>query len=78
MQAIIQNAKESDAEELSNLFDLYRIHYKKNADIETAKSFLLDRIQKKESVIFIAMVENKIVGFTQLYPIFSSLSMKRS
>jgi len=78
MSAIIQKAKESHAEELSNIFTLYRIYYKKNADIETAKSFLLERIQKKESVIFIATIENKIVGFTQLYPLFSSLSMKRS
>jgi GNAT superfamily N-acetyltransferase len=78
MQAIIQNAKESDVEELSNLFNLYRIHYKKNPDIETAKNFLLERIQKKESVIFIATIKNQIVGFTQLYPLFSSLSMKGS
>jgi GNAT superfamily N-acetyltransferase len=78
MQAIIQKAKESDVEELSNIFTLYRIYYKKNPDIETAKSFLLERIQKKESVIFIATIENKIVGFTQLYPWFSSLSIKRS
>src|SRR5580698_7250241 len=78
MQAIIQKAKESDVKELSNLFNLYRIYYKKNPDTETAKSFLLERIQKKESVIFIATIENKIVGFTQLYPLFSSLSMKCS
>ncbi|HSZ86421.1 MAG TPA: GNAT family N-acetyltransferase [Puia sp.] len=78
MQAIIQKAKESDIEDLSGLFNLYRIFYKKNADIETAKKFLLERIQKKESIIFIATIENKIVGFTQLYPLFSSLSMKRS
>ena len=78
MYAIIQKATKHDVEELSNLFDLYRIYYKKNSDIETAKSFLLERIQKKESIIFIATIENKIVGFTQLYPIFSSLNMKRS
>src|ERR1700722_16175871 len=78
MQAVIQKAKESDAEELSNIFTLYRIYYKKKPDIERAKNFLLERIQKKESVIFIATIENKIVGFTQLYPLFSSLNMKRS
>jgi GNAT superfamily N-acetyltransferase len=78
MHAIIQKAKESDVGELSNLFNFYRIFYNKNSDIETAKSFLSERIQEKESVIFIATIENKIVGFTQLYPLFSSLSMKRS
>ena len=78
MHAIIQKAKESDVGELSNLFNFYRTFYNKNSDIETAKSFLSERIQEKESVIFIATIENKIVGFTQLYPLFSSLSMKRS
>jgi GNAT superfamily N-acetyltransferase len=78
MQAIIQKATEDDLEELADLFDLYRIYYKKDSDVEAAKTFLLQRIQKKESVIFIATIESKIVGFTQLYPIFSSLSMKCS
>jgi GNAT superfamily N-acetyltransferase len=59
------------------LFDLYRIYYKRSADASASKKFLLERIQKKESIIFIAESEDKIVGFTQIYPLFSSLSMKR-
>jgi GNAT superfamily N-acetyltransferase len=78
IHAVIEEAKESDIEELSAIFTLYRIFYKKDPEIDSAKSFLLERIQKKESVIFIARIENKIVGFTQLYPLFSSLTMKRS
>jgi GNAT superfamily N-acetyltransferase len=39
---------------------------------------LQKRIQQQESIIFIAIIEKQIVGFTQLYPLFSSLSMKRS
>ncbi|HLY68944.1 MAG TPA: hypothetical protein VKR53_04400, partial [Puia sp.] len=75
IQAVIQQANLRDAEELSGLFDLYRIFYMQNTDIETAKKFLQERIQKEESVIFIARVQGKIVGFTQLYPLFSSLRM---
>jgi hypothetical protein len=37
MQAIIQQPKESDVEELSIPFDFYRIFYNKNSDIDTAK-----------------------------------------
>jgi hypothetical protein len=61
MHAVIQKAKESDVEERSNIFTLYRIYYKKNSDIEAAKSFLLERIQKKESVIFIGSKMVKLV-----------------
>jgi ribosomal protein S18 acetylase RimI-like enzyme len=75
---MIRKAEEHDLKELSAIFNLYRIFYKKNSDVETAKEFLLERILKKESIIFIAINENKIVGFTQLYPLFSSLGMKRT
>src|SRR5271154_6147082 len=78
MHATIRKADEHDVNELSLLFNLYRIFYKQNSDLESAKRFLLERILKKESIIFIAISENKIVGFTQLYPLFSSLSMKRT
>jgi GNAT superfamily N-acetyltransferase len=78
MHATIKRAEEHDVNELSILFNLYRIYYKQNSDVITAKQFLTERILKKESIIFIAISENKIVGFTQLYPLFSSLSMKRS
>jgi GNAT superfamily N-acetyltransferase len=78
MQAIIREAKEEDIAELSILFNDYRIYYKKNGDLENAKIFLQKRIQQQESIIFIAIIGKQIVGFTQLYPLFSSLSMKRS
>ena len=40
-----------------------------------AKRFLGERILKKESVIFVALLEEKLVAFTQLYPLFSSTNM---
>jgi ribosomal protein S18 acetylase RimI-like enzyme len=58
------------------LFDAYRQFYGQAADLEGARQFLLERLQRAESVIF-AVVENGIaLGFTQLYPSFSSVSMK--
>ena len=35
-------------------------------------------MKKKESVIFVAQERNELIGFTQLFPIFSSVSMKRT
>lgn len=58
------------------LFDKYRVFYKKSSDIELAENFIKARLENNESVIFVALVrdQNKIipVGFTQLYPKFSS------
>jgi GNAT superfamily N-acetyltransferase len=78
MLSTIKKAEESDIPGLAILFDLYRVFYKKDSDGHGAERFLSDRVRKNESVIFIAVINNQIVGFTQLYPIFSSLAMKRS
>ncbi|WP_028946474.1 GNAT family N-acetyltransferase [Synechocystis sp. PCC 6714] len=64
-------------EEVSQLFDQYRVFYNALSDLKTAKKFLEERLQKGDSIIFIAINEERIVGFTQLYPSFSSVSMKR-
>jgi len=47
------------------------------ADLTGARAFLADRFKRGESVIFLAVVDGAIVGFTQLYPSFSSVSMMR-
>jgi ribosomal protein S18 acetylase RimI-like enzyme len=65
-----------DLEEVSKLFDRYRIFYNQLSDFAAARSFLQERLQKGDSKIFIARTDDRIVGFTQLYPSFSSVSMK--
>ena len=45
---------------------------------QSAKTFLEDRISNKDSEIFVAQnTTNKLVGFVQLYPLFSSTRMKK-
>ncbi len=75
----IKKAEIEDTEMASALFDLYRQFYKQEPDLNSAKKFLSDRIKNNESVIFLAVDEenNSAMGFTQLYPSFSSVSMKR-
>ena len=75
---IIRRAKKKDIEQLSVLFDKYRIFYKQQPDISIAKSFLKKRMKRRESVIFVAEERQELIGFTQLFPIFSSVSMKRT
>ncbi len=58
------------------LFDGYRMFYKQESNLEKAQTFLTNRIKNNQSVIYIAYLDNKAVGFTQLYPLFSSVSMQ--
>ena len=73
----ISLACKEQIENLSVLFDQYRAFYNQSSNLEAAKKFLEDRFQNNDSVIFTASNNGEIVGFTQLYPSFSSVSMKR-
>ncbi len=75
---IVRRAKKKDLEQLSVLFDKYRIFYKQEPDIATSKLFLKKRMKREESVIFVAEERGELIGFTQLFPIFSSVSMRRT
>ena len=66
-----------DLEALAPLFDGYRRFYRQPSDPQAARAFLAERLKRNESVIFVAVLDGAIVGFTQLYPLFSSVSMKR-
>ena len=74
----IYQATIKDIDGVSNLFNLYRIFYELESDLEGAKNYIIDRIESKESVIFVVKSKQKYIGFTQLYPTFSSLSMKKA
>lgn len=67
----------SHLKDLTLLFDAYRVFYKAATDVNAASAFLQDRIEKNESAIYIAYVGETAVGFTQIYPMFSSVSMQR-
>ncbi len=73
----IRQATIADLEALSVLFDGYRQFYGRDSNIAAAKQFLLDRFNHAESVLFIAHEGADPVGFTQLYPSFSSVSLGR-
>ncbi len=75
MNITIKQACIIDLDDLISLFDQYRIFYKQSSDIIAARNFLLDRITNKQSTIFIAYIARTAVGFVQLYPLFSSVSM---
>jgi len=74
----IVHATMKDLEETAHLFNLYRMFYKQQSDLEGAKAYIRERLENKDSVIFVVKNNDRFVGFTQLYPTFSSVSMKRA
>lgn len=58
------------------LFDGYRIFYRQDSNKQAAIDFLSERLTKQDAIIYIAYINDKAVGFTQLFPSFSSVSMQ--
>jgi GNAT superfamily N-acetyltransferase len=73
----IHQATVHDVDRLAPLFDEYRQFYEQTSDLAGARAFLLDRFRHSESIIFVASRDSAAIGFTQLYPSFSSISMAR-
>ncbi len=75
----IRKADLSDLSSLGRLFNNYRIFYGQVSDIDSSIKFLQQRMSKEESVIFVSeRRKREISGFVQLYPSFSSVSIKRT
>jgi GNAT superfamily N-acetyltransferase len=72
----IKKVTKDDVALVAILFDSYRVFYQQSSDLQAAFNFLEQRISKNESVIFVATIKGEAVGFIQLYPIFSSVSLE--
>ena len=73
---IIIQATPDYLDALATPFDHYRLFYQQPSDLQGAKAFLSDRLQNGDAVIFLALDGEIALGFTQLYPSFSSVSMR--
>lgn len=64
---------------LSPLFVKYREFYGELSYPQASRDFLEKRLRREESVIYLALADDdsRLLGFCQLYPSFSSLSLKR-
>jgi ribosomal protein S18 acetylase RimI-like enzyme len=78
---VVLEARETDADDVARLFDAYRVFYGQSSDVPAARSFIVERMRKRDSVIYLARGDagGRVValGFTQLYPAYSSVTMKR-
>ena len=77
---LVRRAGLDDVAVLAPLFDGYRQFYGQRPDLPGARAFLEERLRRDESVIFVALADGEkgdALGFTQLYPSFSSVSLRR-
>ena len=76
MEFKIIEAEFNHIENVGKLFDLYRQFYKYDSNLITSTNYIKDRINNKESKIFIAINnDNEAIGFVQLYETFGSLDL---
>ena len=64
-------------EDVALLFDQYRVCYLQDSSLTGAREFIADRLIQRDSVILLATKSNSPLGYTQLFPSWSSVSMKR-
>ena len=77
MRPTVRQATVRDLDQLVPLFDQYRQFYGRTSDLCAARKFLQARFHHEESTVFIAYEDQRAIGFTQLYPSFSSISLAR-
>ncbi len=75
---VVTRATLAHLEPLAVLFDGYRVFYGQPSDVALAKKFLSERLMGNESVVFVAFADGAMVGFTQLYFTFSSVTAQKS
>lgn len=73
----VERAGPADLEGLLPLFEGYRSFYRRAPDHRAARAFLEARLERGDSVVYLARDPGRAVGFVQLYPAFSSVRMRR-
>ena len=77
---MIRKATLEDLDLLTPLFDKYLVFYKKRSNLEKHKSYLKERIENNDTIIFLAFdseIKDKAIGFALIYPTFSSLLLSK-
>lgn len=74
----IRPATLADLPSLAQLFNDYLLFYGRESNLAGATAFLRARQAAQESMVFVAETGNKLAGFVQLYPTWSSLAMAKS
>lgn len=74
--AKLRTLKSGDLEPTAVLFDRYRQFYGQPSDLDAARTFISERLANGDSYLIGAFEADEAIGFTQLYPSFSSVAMR--
>ena len=74
----IRRATPADLDLVAPLFDAYRQFYGCSPNTDLSRAFLRERLERGESVVFVGVADGRGVGFTQLYPTFTSVGAARA
>ena len=72
---IIRQASAVDLNKIVPLLQKYLVFYGRSCEVEKVESFLQARLEKRDSVIFIAEASHQPIAMMQLYPSFSTVAL---
>ena len=73
----ISQATLKQLDDIAFLFDRYRVFYRQPSDLNSAREFIRERLQQQDAVILLATEGDRPIGYIQLFPFWSFVSMKR-
>lgn len=77
MSVAVRQAGLADVARAAPLFDAYRRFYGQPSDLARARDWLEQRLQRQEATLLLAERDGRALGFTLLYPGWSSVSTGR-
>ncbi len=78
MTVEIIKANTNTIQKVTGVFDLYRQFYGQDSDFDGCADYLVQRQEADEATVFFAQNSTgEVIGFTQIYPTFSSVSLRR-
>lgn len=75
MTTVISPCGSADLAKASEVFALYRQFYRQPHDVQQASAFLAQRLQRCDSHILLAREAERVLGFVQIYPVYSSIRL---
>lgn len=79
MTVEVRRATLGDVNALVPLFEAYRSFYEQEPNPDLVRGFITDRLKRDESTVIVAEDSaQSLLGFAQLFPMFSSVSLGRA
>ncbi|MDQ2865222.1 MAG: GNAT family N-acetyltransferase [Candidatus Eremiobacteraeota bacterium] len=75
MTIAIRRANVGDLETLLPLVQRYRVFYKQKPDAQRERAFIQERLERGTSIIFLACIDERAVGFAQLFDLASGVNL---